>query len=145
MLTGLSDAFAGAELAGKADAVGNVLAHRAAILPQVPELYRVRSLEADWSEAPPVQLNGRLATHLLLDNQALPLHKPVNIRVAGGRLERAGRMDTQAGLTLVLRNQALELLHNATGLETSLPAHCVVGESVTVGSHQLPLIEVRDG
>jgi hypothetical protein len=144
MLTGLSDDFAGAELAGKADAVGNVLAHRAAILPQVPELYRVRSLEADWSEAPPAQLNGRLATHLLLDNQALPLHKPVNIRVAGGRLERAGRMDTRAGLTLVLRNQALEMLHNATGLEASLPAHCVAGESVTVGGHQLPLIEVRD-
>jgi hypothetical protein len=145
MLTGLAGEMNGAAVAGQAATVDYVLSHQSVLLAQVDGLYRVRVLEPEREERSAPRLNGRLATHLLLGDQAVPLHRPVNIRVAAGRVEQSGRMDEAAGMSLVLRDRTLQLLHNATGLVAELPAHCAPGETVRLGEHQLKLIEVRDG
>lgn len=144
ILPAVAEEFAQATLAGQAEAVTQVMRRHDALLAQVEGLYRVQALERDDADVPTPALNGRTATHLLLGDRALPLRQPVNIRVAGDQLEAASRRDEASGLSLVLRGQSLELLHNATGLDAQLPAHCAPGESVRLGEHELRLIEVSD-
>jgi hypothetical protein len=140
-LTGLVEAFEDAEIASQPAAAQRCLAQPAEILDQVDDLYRVRALYRAESEAAAV--NGeRLATHLLCGDLALPLNKPVSIRITGSGLSMSGELDDGAALTVVLRNRALETLQRAT--DVVLPQTCRPGESIRVGEHELRLIRVRD-
>jgi hypothetical protein len=151
LLAGLVDEFAGAEVAAQTAGTERCLSHHGEILEQVDGqvdgLHRVRALERTESDtaiagATPGVNGERLATHLLCGDLALPLHKPVSIRIAEDGLRMSGELDTGAALTVVLRNRTLETLHHAADIE--LPQTCRPGESIRIGGHELRLIRVRD-
>jgi hypothetical protein len=143
LLTGLVDGLADAEIAGQTAAVQNVLSRQAEILDQVDGLYRVQSL-ARPGEAPAEEpINGEaLATHLLCGNTALPLNRPVSIRLDNGSAVASNELVDGAALTVVLRNRSLELLRPAG--DARLPPRCLPGESIRIGDHEFRLIRVRD-
>ena len=86
--------------------------------------------------------NGqRPATHLLCGDLALPLRRPVSIRIGGEGPRLSAEYDEESALTVVLRNNRLEALHLAA--EVTLPGSCRPGESIRVEGHELRLIRVR--
>lgn len=144
LLTGLADEFEAAEVLDQTAAAQRCLSRHAEILEQVDGLYRVRTLLRTAPEAPTdAAVNGdRLATHLLCGDLALPLNRPVSVRMTadGPRLSRA--LHDGAELTVVMRNRGLETLHR--GADVSLPEHCCPGASIRIGGHELKLIRVGD-
>lgn len=145
LLAGLSDVFHDAEVAGQSAATSLCLTHHPVLLEQIDGLYRVRALarEASGVQAPPSAT--RLATHLLWEDHAVPLNRPVSIQLGDDGVRLAGQIDEAAALTVVMRNQALETMHSAPDLQAELPASCQPGEAIVIGGHRLRLIEVRDG
>lgn len=142
LLAGLMDEFADARVARRSAGTRRVLARHPEIRAQIDGLYRVRKLRRDGEEAAH-RMNGEpLATHLLWGELAMPLSKPLSIRLTenGPRMENV--LDKDAALTLVLRNRSLEALHGAA--DGSLPRDCRPGESIRVGGHELKLIRVFD-
>jgi hypothetical protein len=144
-LAGLADKFAGAEIVAQTTATQYCLARHAEIREQVDELHRVRSLKHGETHA--AEHNGgnaRLATHLLCGDLAVPLSRPVSIRIAHDGPRVSGEWDDGAALTVVMNNnRVLEALQRAA--EVRLPPSCTPGESIHVGGHELRLIRVDNG
>lgn len=145
VLAPYSDLFKQARIASKSDAVNFVQSNLQAIHEQVDELYRVRSLVLDTTSAVQAPVNGRPATHLLHGDRAVPLDRPVSIRLTGEGLQVTTAIERDASLTIVARDGQIEEVARDSAVDSELPAHCVPGESVRVGGHALRLIEVRDG
>jgi hypothetical protein len=146
LLTGLADEFADAGFLDQTAATEHCLSRCDEILEQVgDDVYFLRELHRLEPDTPhPAQgMNGEAtATHVLCGDLALPLNRPVSIRLAEDGPRMTSEIDTAAALTVVLRNQSLEALHRT--LEVSLPPTCRPGESIDIGGHQLRLIRVRD-
>jgi len=142
VLAGLADEFAEAEVADQTAATRRCLARQEEILGQVDGLYCVRSLVRVAPAATRAAVNGgALATHLLCGDRALPLSKPVSIRLGDGGPSARNEVDHEASVTVVLRNHSLETLRRAA--EVQLPPSCRPGESIRVGDHELRLIRVE--
>lgn len=145
LLSGLSGMFSSAELVPQGAGISNCFARLPQILEQVDAIYRVQSLRREEPNAVHTEAEHRLATHLLYQDLAVPLHRPVSIRMNGSGLELAAAMDPQAALTVVIRNRRLETLHSDGTLAITLPAQCAPGELITLEGHELRLIEVQGG
>ncbi len=145
LLAGLSNEFSTAEVTGQTAGIDNSLAHYRLMSDTDESVYRVRSLVRSDPGTRVAVAVGRLATHVLYGDQALPLAKPVSIRICEKDLQLVNEIDKQAALTVVLRNRQLEAVHRAPGMDASLPQNCVPGEAIIVDGHQLRLIEVQDG
>jgi len=144
-LSGLSEEISHADIAEQSRGAGNVLSHHSLILDQIKSQYRVRSLTRHETGPGAVNTTGRLATHVLYHDRALPLNKPVSIRISDQGLELSNNLDDAAELIVVLRNRSLEAVQSVPDIDTSLPPSCLPGELIIVAGHQLKLIEVRDG
>jgi hypothetical protein len=143
LLAGLVDEFAETEVAAQTAATRRCLRHHAGMLDPVDPLCRVRALnriEPAVAAAAPLVNGERLATHLLCGDLALPLSKPVSIRIAEDGPRMSSELDDGAALTVVLRDRSLESLHLAA--DVSLPRTCRPGESIRIGGHELKLIRV---
>jgi hypothetical protein len=144
-LAGVSEEFAGAEVATQAAATANCLSNYESMTGQIEGIYRVRSLRLDASATAADETAARPATHLLHGNRALPLNRPVAIRVDAGGVSLSSGMDRAAALTVVLRDRTLEALSQAPGREIVLPSSSRPGEVIQVDGHRLRLIEVQRG
>jgi hypothetical protein len=134
LLTGLTNEFADAGVLDQTAATERCLSRHDEILEQVDGVYLLRELHRLESGAPPPApgVNGEpLATHILYGDLALPLNRPVTIRLEEDGPHMTTELDDAAALTVVLRNQ-------------SLPPTCRPGESIDVGGHHLRLIRVRN-
>jgi len=141
LLTGLVDEFAEADVINQTGATQQCLSQHTEILDQVDDLYRLRALHHTKSNSTAPGVNGkRLATHLLCGDLALPLNRPISIRIAEKGLRMSSELDDGAALTVVMRKHSIETLHLAT--EVSLPQTCWPGESIRIGRHELKLIRV---
>ena len=142
LLRGLVNEFADAEAVDQSAAVQRCLA-RHEDLPAAEEgLHRLREMPRnDTGEDEPPANGQRPATHLLCGDLALPLRKPVSIRIGGEGPRLSAEYDEESALTVVLRNDRLEALHVAA--EVTLPGSCRPGESIRVEGHELRLIRVR--
>lgn len=145
LLAGLTDEFEQADVAGQSASTDLCLAQHPVLLDQIDGLFRVRKLDRDGMgvQAPPPE--GSIATHVLYGDQALPLRRPVSIRIDDEGVHLVNEIDDAAALTVVLRNRSLETMHAADSLTAALPQACLPGEFIVVGDHQFRLIEVRDG
>ena len=142
VLTGLADEFAAAEVISQTAGTQRCLTRQTEILDQVDDLYRVRTLRRLASDTPVHGVNGeRLATHLLHGDLALPLSKPVSIRLEEDGPRLSSEFDEAAALTVVMHNRSLETLH--LDAEVELPQTCRPGESIRIEGHELKLIRVR--
>jgi hypothetical protein len=83
-----------------------------------------------------------LATHLLNGDLALPLSKPVSVRMAENGPQISSEFDDGAALTVVLRHRSLETLQ--LDADVSLPSTCRPGETIRIGEHELKLIRVAN-
>jgi len=144
LLAGLTELFADAQVAPQALVTGQALA-QVGTLSEQAGLSRLRALKCATPVADHAERNGRLATHLLVGDRALPLHTPVSIRVDGDALHAANAIDERADLTVVLRRHRLETLRQAADTAARLPADCTPGQAIELAGHRLPLIEVGDG
>ncbi|NIP17272.1 MAG: hypothetical protein GWM87_03255 [Xanthomonadales bacterium] len=144
-LAGLAAEFSEADVAGQSAAAEHCLSHHPLILEQAEGVYRITALRLGTSLGPAVENDQQLATHLLSGDRALPLRRPVSIRIGDDGVQLIEGIDADAALTVVLRNRSLEAVHRANGTEAVLPRECRPGEAVVVGGHQLKLIEVQDG
>lgn len=143
LLAGLMDEFADTRVARRSAATRRALAGHGEILAQVDGLHRLREVRRGGGDEATPGINGEpLATHLLWGELAMPLNKPLSIRLTESGPQMENTVDTEAALTLVLRNRSLETLHGAA--DASLPARCRPGESIRVGGHELKLIRVAD-
>jgi hypothetical protein len=141
LLTGLVDEFSTAEVMNQTAGAQRCLSRHEEILGQVDDLYRVRELDRfESGETAPGANGERLATHLLHGDLALPLSKPVSIRIAENDLRISSEFDDGAALTVVMRNHSLETLQ--LDADVSLPQTCRPGESIRIGGHELKLIRV---
>jgi hypothetical protein len=143
LLCGLVSALEDAEIAGQTAAVQNGLSRQAEILEQVSGTCRVQRLARPGATPVEDAVNGEaLATHLLCGDTALPLRRPVSIRLDNGSASASNELDDGAALTVVLRNRSLELLRPARDAE--LPPRCLPGASIRLAGHEFRLIRVRD-
>jgi hypothetical protein len=141
-LTGLVDEFGEAEVASQFAGTRRCITGHAELLDQVDDLYRIRTLSRVGKAESSPELNGeRLATHLLWEDLALPLSKPVSIRLADRGPRLSNELDQAAELTVVMHNRVLETLHCTA--DVSLPATCRPGESIRIGGYEIKLIRVR--
>ena len=145
LLAGLSDSFSSATLATRSSAIDNFLSQQDSILGQVNGLSRVCVLNRPEINGTRSKRLRSLATHILYENQALPLNKPVSITVTDGKLRLSNRIDEDAELTFVLRDRLLKTLNIQPELEAHFPDQCLPGESIQIADHQIKLIEVQDG
>ncbi len=142
LLTGLVDEFEKAEIISQTAGTQGCLSRHAEIPEPADDLYRLRAVHRLEPEAPVPGVNGeRLATHLLFGDLALPLSKPVSIRIAKNGVKISNEFDEDAALTVVMRNHSLETLH--LDADVSLPQTCRPGESIRIGEYELKLIRVR--
>jgi hypothetical protein len=142
-LTGLVDDFSEAEVKSQTAGTQRCLSHSTEILGQVDGLYRLRELKRAESDMPASVHNGEaLATHLLSGDLALPLSRPVSVRLEEDGPRISSEIAEDAVLTVVLRNRALETLR--LGEDVALPQTCRAGESIRIGAHEFRLIRVRD-
>jgi len=145
LLAAMFDEFSSAEVCGQAAAIDHVLLNRQLIIDQTAGLRRIRSLDLGGIQPGVKTQSPSPATHLLYRDTALPLKVPVSIRIFDKDVQMSNKLDSDAELTLVMRNQTLEVMHQASDCEIAIPKNCRPGEHVMVGGHQLKLIEVRDG
>ena len=142
LMAGLVDEFAEAEVISQAAGTQRCLGRQTEILDQVDDLYRVRTLRRHAFDRPVRDVNGeRLATHLLHGDLALPLNKPVSIRLEADGPRLSSEIDEAAALTVVMHNRLLETLQ--LDADVSLPQTCRPGETIRIGEHELKLIRVR--
>lgn len=142
LLAGMVDAFGDARVARRSAATRRALARFDAISAGVDDLYRLREVSLAEAAEASNGVNGEpLATHLLWEELALPLSKPLSVRLTENGPEMHNRLDKDAALTVVLRNRSLETLHGAA--DTALPQDCRPGASIRVGGHELKLIRVQ--
>ncbi len=145
LLTGLADEFADAGVLDQTAPTERCLSRYEQIIEQVDGLHLIQELRGVQPGAPAAAsgVNGeRLATHVLCGDLALPLNRPVSIRLAEDGPTMTDELDDDAALTVVLRNESLEALHR-TG-DVALPPTPRPGESIDVGGHKLRLIRVRN-
>lgn len=143
ILAGLTRTFSRARVARRSAATRRALAHAETIAGQVGELHRMRRVQLEQSADATPRVNGEpLATHLLCGEIALPINKPLSVRVEEGGPRIRNEVDRDAALTLVLRGHGLEALHGAA--DSSLPRTCRPGEFIRVGGHELKLIRVDE-
>jgi hypothetical protein len=141
VLATLVDEFSEARVARHTAGVRRVLERKSEILEQIEDVYRVRELARTDAEKPADGKNGTpLATHLLCGGVALPLSKPLSIRLAEDGPSLANEVDPDAALTVVRRSHQLETLHSTA--DTKVPRTCLPGESIQIGGHELRLIRV---
>jgi hypothetical protein len=143
LLTGLVDEFAPADVMDRTAGTQHCLAHHADFPDPAGGLSRLRSLSRSAPPVPVPGANGEpLATHLLWGDQAFSLDRPVSVRLEdqGPRIGRDS--DSDAVLTVVMRNRSLEALQAGDGV--ALPPSCRPGESITVGAYEMKLIRVGE-
>jgi hypothetical protein len=143
LLTGLMEEFSGAEILDQTEGTQRCLSHHARILEKADGLYRLHALVDVEPAAPsPAENTEQLATHLLQGDIALPLDRPVSIRIAADGPRISSEIDDEAPLTVVRRNRSLETLRNT--VEATLPSRCRPGDSIRIGEHELRLIRVGE-
>ena len=104
-------------------------------------IYRLREMRRAAGVTEPRTDGAQTATHLLHGDLALPLRKPVSIRVDEDGPRISANFDEDSHLTVVLRKQKLETLHQDA--EVHLPRSCRPGESIRVAGHEFRLILIQ--
>jgi hypothetical protein len=142
LLQELVDEFSGAEVAGQTASTQRCLSRHGWILEQVDDLRRLRELALpERRVSASDNRNGdHLATHLLCGDLALPLNRPLSVRMTENGPRMKSEFDENAAVTVVIRKNALETLRLTDDVSVPLSPH--PGESIRIGAHELKLIRV---
>ncbi|MBT8058827.1 MAG: hypothetical protein KJO33_04470 [Gammaproteobacteria bacterium] len=140
LLTGLVSEFSEAEVVGQTVGTHYCLSRSEELAEPGGELRRLSELRRPEAIEVPAGNGERLATHLLCGDLALPLDRPVSIRVADEGARISSDWDEEAAITVVMRDRRLETLQG--GGDAALPSDCLPGEAIRLGRHEFRLIRV---
>ena len=144
LLQAILPRFSGAAVMSQTNGVDNCLTAQREIIATSETLHRITCLEKAGGESKNVKPKPPCATHLLYQDQAWPLDKPLSISLQDGQLILTNSIDKNAALVVVIKDQALRIIHQSAAVDTQLPRHCEPGQRLTLASHKLRLIEVSN-
>lgn len=142
LLRALVAEFSGAEAADQAAATQKCLDRQAKLRIPPEDLYRMRELEQEGSNAAGAgQDEGPMATHLLCGDLALPLDHPISVWITESGLRMSGEYNEDSALALVLSSGSLETLHQEG--EVTMPQNALAGGEIRLAGEGLKLIRVE--
>ena len=86
-----------------------------------------------------------LATHLLYNNHAYPIHRPISIFSNEKKISIASKKDKKADAVISLHKGQLQVTHQRGNLQIRLPKGHHLGEILLIDDQSLLLIGVDDG
>ncbi len=144
VLAGLVDGFSAARVARATAGTRRILERKSEILASIDSLVRVRELPGGpmGVKSEKTRNGTDLATHLLCGEVAMPLSRPLSVRLSDSGATLVSQLDPNSALTIVRRGERLETLHSAS--DVSIPRNCRPGDMIEVGGEKLRLIRVTD-
>ena len=136
--------FAGALVMSPTSGVDNCLTARREIIASSATLHKIISLEKAGGKSNNLKPKPRCANHLLYQNQAWPLDKPLSINLQDGELILTNSIDKNAALVVVIKDQSLQIIHQSATIDTQLPRTCEPGQRLVLAGHKLSFIEVSN-
>ena len=144
--------FSNAEVMSQASSADNSLAAQQQIVADSKTLHRITSLKAVNGKAKSARTNTKAnsntkqhcATHLLHQNHAWPLDKPLSISLLDEQLTMANGIDNKAVFVAVIEHQQLRIMHQSAEIAMDMPSHCEPGQEIIIAGHRLCLIEVSN-
>jgi hypothetical protein len=124
--------------------VDNCLTARREIIASSETLHKIISLEKAGGKSNNLKPKPRCAKHLLYQNQAWPLDKPLSINLQDGELILTNSIDKNAALVVVIKDQSLQIIHQSATIDTQLPRTCEPGQRLVLAGHKLSFIEVSN-
>lgn len=136
--------FATAEVMAQPLGVENCLAAQQQILSSSSTLHRITDLKTSDKKVKKSKIKQRCATHLLFQDQAWPMDKPLSISLQDNQLQLANSIDSKAVFVAVIEDRQLRIMHQSTSIEMQVPSHCEPGQALVIAGHRLKLIEVSN-
>ena len=144
--------FSNAEVMSQASSADNSLAAQQQIVADSKTLHRITSLKAVNGKTKSARTNTKAnsntkqhcATHLLHQNHAWPLDKPLSISLLDEQLTMANGIDNKAVFVAVIENHQLRIMHQSAEIAMEIPGHCEPGQEIIIAGHRLCLIEVSN-
>lgn len=124
--------------------VDNCLTAHREILASSETLHKITSLEKAGGQSKILKAKPRCANHLLYQNQAWPLDKPLSISLQDGKLILSNSIDKNAALVVVIKDQSLRIIHQSDTIDTQLPRNCEPGQRLVIAGKKLSFIEVSN-
>ena len=100
------------------------------------------------TSAPSSQLSSdhaTAATHVLYNNTAYPIHRPISISRHGKGLIICSKMDKKADIVLAQKGQHLQVVSQQAELKVTLPSSLDLGQTLKIDGQSLALIGVDNG
>jgi len=144
LLQAILPRFAGALVMSQSSGVDNCLTAHREILASSETLHKITSLEKVGGQSKILKAKPRCANHLLYQNQAWPLDKPLSISLQDGKLILSNSIDKNAALVVVIKDQSLRIIHQSDTIDTQLPRNCEPGQRLVIAGQKLSFIEVSN-
>jgi hypothetical protein len=144
LLQAILPRFAGALVMSQTSGVDNCLTARREIIASSETLHKIISLEKAGGKSNNLKPKPRCANHLLYQNQAWPLDKPLSINLQDGELILTNSIDKNAALVVVIKDQSLQIIHQSDTIDTQIPRTCEPGQRFVLAGHKLSFIEVSN-
>ena len=144
LLQAILPRFAGALVMSQTSGVDNCLTARREIIASSETLHKIISLEKAGGKSNNLQPKPRCASHLLYQNQAWSLDKPLSINLQDGELILTNSIDKNAALVVVIKDQSLQIIHQSDTIDTQIPRTCEPGQRFVLAGHKLSFIEVSN-
>lgn len=144
LLQAIMPRFAGASVMSQTSGVDNCLIAHREIIASSETLHKITSLEKAGGKSNNLKRKPRCATHLLYQDRAWPLDKPLSISLQDGELILTNSIDKNAALVAVIKDQSLCIIHQSATIDTQLPRNCEPGQRLVIAGHKISFIEVSN-
>lgn len=144
--------FSKAEVMSQTSSADNCLTAQQQIVADSKTLHRITTLKIVNGKTKGSRTSAKAnsntkqhcATHLLYQDHAWPLDKPLSISLLNDQLSMANGIDNKAVFVAVIENRQLRIMHQSAQIAMEMPGHCEPGQEIIIAGHRLRLIEVSN-
>ena len=142
--------FSNAEVMSQTSSTDNCLTAQQQIVADSKTLHRMTTLKTvnGKTKSTRTKTNSNTkqhcVTHLLYQDHAWPLDKPLSISLLDDQLSMANGIDNKAVFVAVIENQQLRIMHQSAEIAMKMPGHCEPGQEIIIAGYKLRLIEVSN-
>ena len=144
VLPALLPRFSGAQIISHSAVAQNCLATYPQIIASSRTLHRITRLKTVSGTTKKSTPKHRRATHLLYQNYAWPLNKPLSVMLKNDKLVLTNSVNNKADIVIVVKNGDLQVIHRSTVIKGHIPNQCEPGQTLIIAGHSLTLIEVSN-
>lgn len=144
LIPALLPRFAKAAVMQQTSGVENCLTAQQQIVASSRTLHRITKLKTTHNKNTKADIKQRCATHVLFQDHAWPLDKPLSITVQDGQLQLANNIDNKAAFVAVIDDRQLRVMHQSKSIDIQIPSQCEPGQQLIIAGHMLTLIEVSN-